>query len=302
MGSQRRDRDLDVRGAVTAHLPGYRIDTVELVGEGKDNIAFEVNGELIVRFTKEGDPHHPATTADDQALLLAAVAGISPLRVPAPVFTLDEQGCLAYFKLPGLPLIDLPIPRREAHSTSIAATLGELLAALHRAPADRMTELVDTDDQPAQRWLSEAADTYATIAQKLPPAHRPAVEAFLDTPPPPDGHPLVFSHNDLGIEHVLVDPATWTVTGIIDWSDAAMVDPACDFGLLYRDLGPEALHAALLGYRADPRQAEAISTRAAFYAKCSVLEDMAYGIETGHLEYLDKSLAALAWLYPARPR
>jgi aminoglycoside phosphotransferase (APT) family kinase protein len=43
----------------------------------------------------------------------------------------------------------------------------------------------------------------------------------------------VFSHNDLGIEHVLIDPGTWTVTGIIDWSDAAIVDPAIDFGLLY---------------------------------------------------------------------
>jgi len=30
------------------------------------------------------------------------------------------------------------------------------------------------------------------------------------------------------------------VTGIIDWSDAAIVDPAHDFGLLHRDLGPAA--------------------------------------------------------------
>ncbi len=48
-----------------------------------------------------------------------------------------------------------------------------------------------------------------------------------------------------GIEHVLVEPGTATVTGIIDWSDAAMVDPAYDVGLLYRDLGPVALDALL---------------------------------------------------------
>ncbi len=56
---------------------------------------------------------------------------------------------------------------------------------------------------------------------------------------------------------MLVDPDTWEVTGIIDWSDAAIVDPAYDFGLLYRDLGPRARRRA----------------------------------------YVDKSLAALEWLF-----
>jgi aminoglycoside phosphotransferase (APT) family kinase protein len=34
-------------------------------------------------------------------------------------------------------------------------------------------------------------------------------------------------------------------TGIIDWSDAALADPAYDFGLLCRDLGAAALDLAL---------------------------------------------------------
>jgi hypothetical protein len=90
-----------------------------------------------------------------------------------------------------------------------------------------------------------------------------------------------------------------TVTGVIDWSDAAIVDPAYDFGLLYRDLGPAAVRLALHSYRTNTDEVEAIGARAAFYARCSVLEDIVYGIETGHDKYLDKSLAALNWLYPA---
>jgi aminoglycoside phosphotransferase (APT) family kinase protein len=124
------------------------------------------------------------------------------------------------------------------------------------------------------------------------------VEAFLAAPPPDSGtDTLVFSHNDLGIEHVLVDPATATVTGVIDWSDAALADPACDFGLLYRDLGPAALAAALTEYRAG--DAAALRERTAFYARCSLLEDLAYGTQTGQNAYTDKSLAALEWLFPA---
>jgi hypothetical protein len=39
-----------VRDLVTAHLPGYRVRSVTLLGEGLDNVVYEVNGELVVRF------------------------------------------------------------------------------------------------------------------------------------------------------------------------------------------------------------------------------------------------------------
>ncbi|BCJ74942.1 hypothetical protein CS0771_44860 [Catellatospora sp. IY07-71] len=293
------DRTAEVCGIVAERLPGYRVGTVALLGEGADNVAYEVNGELIVRFAKEPEPGARIKRVNDEAGLLAVVAGVSPVPVPTPAFTVAEQGCLAYHKLPGLPLIGLPVARRADGRTAVAAALGEFLAALHSVPVDRVAQLVGVDDEPLRRWLDEAAELYADLASVVPSAHRPAVEAFLDAPPPADGsHILVFSHNDLGIEHVLVDDSGSEVTGVIDWSDAALCDPAYDFGLLYRDLGPDALHAALRGYRADAVAARALRGRAAFYARCSVLEDMAYGIEQGRREYLDKSLAALAWLFP----
>ncbi|MGW4330090.1 phosphotransferase family protein [Nocardia sp. NPDC004573] len=296
------DRAVDVRDVVAAQLPDYRIDSVALLGEGEDNIAYEINGELIVRFSKEPDLGSRAARVIEEAGLLAAVAEISPLPVPEPCFEVADLGCLAYFKLPGRPLIDLPAARRAVHVRSIAAVLGRFLAALHAVPVDRMADLVDTDDQPEALWLDEATQIYETIAGMVPQAHRPAVEVFLDTTPMTDRCGLVFSHNDLGIEHVLVESVSGTITGVIDWSDAAIVDPAYDFGLLYRDLGPDALDIALDNYRASTHDLRVIRARAAFYAKCSVLEDMAYGLEYRLQGYLDKSLAALTWLYPLPAR
>jgi aminoglycoside phosphotransferase (APT) family kinase protein len=295
MGS--RDRVADVQRVVVAQVPGYRIESVVLLGEGQENIAYEVNGELIVRFGKESDPARRAARVTGEAGLLAVVAGISPLQVPTPIFTVADEGCLAYVKVRGLPLIDLPASQLPARSGPIAAALGKFLTALHDVPIGRMAGLVDIDDQPTSLWLEDAAQIYTTIADQVPPEHRPAVEAFLEMPPPSDPYAQVFSHNDLGIEHVLIDPVAGTVTGVIDWSDAAIVDPAYDFGLLYRDLGPAALGIALRGYRTD---VEAIAVRAAFYARCSVLEDLAYGLQAGHDKYVEKSLIALKWLYPAK--
>jgi aminoglycoside phosphotransferase (APT) family kinase protein len=299
MASQSRHRIAGIHNVVVAHMPGYQIDSVVQVGEGLDNVAYEVNGELIVRFSKEPDPARRTALLNHEARLLAAVAGVSPLPVPEPTFTAAEQGYLAYFKIPGVPLLDAARHQRPDHGTSIAATLGELLNALHAVPADRWTDLVDADDQPLAEWRREAAGTYTTVAGHVPAVHRRPVEAFLDAPPPRDGHAPVFSHNDLGIEHVLIDPVAWTVTGIIDWSDAAIIDPAHDLGLLYRDLGPAALRSAIGRYRTDATDVAALSERAVFYARCSAFEDLAYGIETGRDKYVDKCLAAMEWLFPA---
>ncbi|MEV0718991.1 aminoglycoside phosphotransferase family protein [Asanoa sp. NPDC050611] len=255
------------------------------MNEGLDHVVHEVNGELIVRFDKELDPVRRASSIEREARLLAAVAEISPVPVPEPVFVLAERGYLGYFKLPGVPLLELPRASWSAHGPTVAATLLDVLAAVRDAPAGRWSGLVEVDVEPLAGWLAEAAETYDLVAREVPAAHRGAVEAFLRAAPPPDPRETVFSHNDLGIEHVLVDPATCAVTGIIDWSDAALVDPAYDLALLLRDLGPAALGDLPVG------------DRAVFYARCKLLEDLAYGLESGRAAYVEKSHAALAWLF-----
>jgi aminoglycoside phosphotransferase (APT) family kinase protein len=266
---------VDVRTVVEGHVP---VASVRLLGDGLDNVAYEVNGNLIVRCAKQPDPAAVAR----EARLLTAVAEVSPIPVPRPVFTVPEAGCLAYAKLPGRPLIDLPRAEYDAHIPAIAAALADFLAALNAMPIG--PDLVEPDIQPLTQWRDEAEQLYASLKDEVA-AHRHAIDAFFAAPPPPEPDGTVFSHNDLGIEHVLVDPATLTVTGVIDWTDAALVDPAYDHGLLYRDLGPAALP--------DGKLRE----RAVFYARCSVFEDLAYGLETGRTRYLEKSRAALHWLF-----
>ena len=257
---------------------------MRVLGEGLDNTVYETNGGLILRCAKQPDPEALLR----EARILAAVAAVSPLPVPKPAFVSPERGWLAYSKLQGVPLIDA----RPSKVDGIVADLHAFLAVLHRTRID----FAEPDEVPLQEWLDEAADNYKSVTAHVPAAHHRPIATFLDTAPPSDAFEPVFCHNDLGIEHILVagDSVTGiSVTGVIDWSDAALTDPARDYGLLYRDLGPAALPPAVL------------RDRAVFYARCSVFEDLAFGLSTGRRAYIDKSLSSLRWLFPVeagRPR
>ncbi|GLZ06728.1 hypothetical protein Acsp03_41940 [Actinomadura sp. NBRC 104412] len=365
-----------VRAAIARHLPDREIRSLTVLGEGLDNRAYEVDGDLIIRIIKNhGTPAprpkaHPSAAGSElkgaltgdhegehqgelkgeqgteravehgdglegehgdgldsgalrrEAELLAALSGFSPLPVPEPVFVDGEAGVLAYRKLPGVPLLGHPVK----DPLLLAPALGRFLSALHQA--DGMERLVPRDVEPLAVWLADAEETYAqpfqmkkrsppargrtatpivnpdtppakandvlwtTLASQLPAEYRPRIESFLAAPPPDEPQEHVFSHNDLGAEHILVDVGTSTITGIIDWTDAAITDPMHDLALLYRDLGPEVFEAVLRHYE-GPCDRE----RVLFYARCSVLEDIAYGLATGSYLYADAGIAHLPWIF-----
>ena len=275
---------------------GHRARSVRLLASGLDHAAYEVDGNLIVRVASHPDPIARAGQVERETRLLRVVATVSPVAVPVPLLTDPDRGCIAYAKLPGEPL--LALPDAVAHAAPVGAALGGFLAALHALPVEPLADIVGADDSPPAAWLGEARLLYDRLVSRIPPERRAAIAAFLHAEPPLASHARVVAHNDLGIEHVLVDPATWHVTGVIDWTDAALTDPARDFGPVYRDLGPDALDAALRAYGAGGPGRRGLRRRARFYARCGVLEDLAYGLDTGKNAYVTKSIAALGFLFP----
>jgi aminoglycoside phosphotransferase (APT) family kinase protein len=286
-----------VRELVTTRMPGYRVDTIVELGEGWDHVAFEVNSSLIVRLSKDEDTAHRASLIRREAALLDVVKVLAPPATPEPLFVLDQEGALAYLRISGTPLITLAARHRFRGDTDFAATLGGFLTRLHSLPVEPVSQLVPREEEPPAQWLEEAGETYRRIAGDVPALHQGPVARFLEAPTPSDQFIACLCHNDLGVEHVLVDQAGHHVTGIIDWSDAAITDPAHDFALIYRDLGAGPLEETLRSYSAvgaDPRE---LHERAVFYARCAVLEDLEYGLKTGRAMYTEKSLAAMNWLF-----
>jgi hypothetical protein len=79
----------------------------------------------------------------------------------------------------------------------------------------------------------------------------------------------------------------------LDWTDAAIADPARDLALIYRDLGPEACRLVPAHYEGSFGDAD--RKRAVFYARCKLIEDLAYGLGTpGARRYAEVGLSHLA--------
>jgi aminoglycoside phosphotransferase (APT) family kinase protein len=76
-------------------------------------------------------------------------------------------------------------------------------------------------------WLHQSFDeAIAQLRDRLPASFAAAAHQAVDaTPEPRQGSIL---HGDLALSHILVDPATGHVTGILDWAEAIIGDPLYD--------------------------------------------------------------------------
>ncbi|MFB9862244.1 phosphotransferase [Rufibacter immobilis] len=100
-------------------------------------------------------------------------------------------------------------------------------------------------------------------------------------------------HADLQAAHILVDDAS-RVTGLLDWTEAEVSDPAIDFVSFLSIFGEQALHQLLAYYRRHggktwPRMEEHIRQRQAAYGVNIGL----FVLLSGEQDYLPMAKAAL---------
>ena len=260
MSAEPSPRDRAV-AAVADHAPDH-LGTWSHLGSGLDHQAFRL-GDLVVRVTA------PDACAEvtREAGLLRLLAGRLSIPVPEPRFADPARGVLAYPLLPGRSLLGRTPP------AGAATHLGRVLAELHAVDPAAVEVPVEAADP--REWLAELSGPVELLR-------------VLHADPPPPTDERVLAHADLGAEHLLATDGR--LTGVIDWSDAAVTDPALDFARPYRDFGPAFLDAML---RAYGRDSPAFRRRITFFARCAALEDLAYGDPA----YTRPAARSLTWLF-----
>ena len=246
--------------ALRAHAPELiDVEIVEL-GHGLDNVAYAV-GNLVLRVGDGG-------RVGREARLLEVIAAHVSIPIPVPRFADADAGVLGYERLPGRPLLGRSPP------AGTAQRLGRFLRDLHAVDPATVADLVPSEEADPRAWLDDLEGPDELIR-------------MLHATCPPRSPHRVVAHADLGAEHVL--ELDGTLTGVIDWSDAAVTDPALDFARLYRDFGPAFLDQLLRVYGPLP----GAMPRVEFFACCAALEDLAYGQATGRREYVTNAERSL---------
>jgi aminoglycoside phosphotransferase (APT) family kinase protein len=279
---------------IGTQFPDLHPVTAAFLGEGYDSTAFDVNDRWVFRFPKRTDVERQLFTERAVLPFLAErtsvpVPSFSFHGVPSAHFPLHFAG---YEKLAGVPAIG--VESAAASPGRLAQVLGEFLSSLHTFPVETAAAL-DVPAYPATLLLEavreETLSDLHRVREVLPDAPEADWRRFFERPPDGAGVTPVLVHGDLAAEHILVDPGTGEVTGVIDWSEVAVGDPAIDVAGLCHWGGTE-LAAAVLGHY-QPRPDDGLLARAGYLGACRGVGDIVFGLETGRAEYLQAGARAL---------
>jgi aminoglycoside 2''-phosphotransferase len=241
------------------HLPEPSRGNLEPLGQGDFCLAFR-QGEQIIRVAKHAEA---AGALRRETCLLDQIANRIADRLPLQVPR------LAYFVPPDCPPYTLhhavtgteltrelwvSLPADVKGRT--AAGLAQFLLALHGLPVE-IGQAYGLEVYDASALAKELWETMrSTIWELLNTPDQRLLETFLTVESQKLDHPLppALIHCDIAPGHVLFDPATGELTGIIDFGDIAIGDPARDFIYIYEDFGSEMLNMVLNCYGGSSAQ------------------------------------------------
>ncbi len=209
------------------------------LAEGWDNIAGLLGNEWIFLFPKRIDVELQLQVGQR---LLRLLARQLPLPIPQFQFFSDKPGATfaGYRRLAGQPLAEIELLTDQASWWQ--AQTGKFLSRLHAFSVEQARDLGvksmswDQEQLPAAAgWREALFNFYDTLKAQVFPfldveLQRWGVEhfvSFLRNEANFIFEPALL-HGDFSKEHILVDPVARCVTGIIDWGDIAIGDPAYD--------------------------------------------------------------------------
>jgi aminoglycoside phosphotransferase (APT) family kinase protein len=295
---------LDEAGARTLlaeQFPDLALESVVHLADGFDNTVFVVDGTWAVRF-----PRREVAVAllARELPLLEPLAARLPLPVPVPQLIGRPSGGYPWpfwgaRLLPGVELADAALP--EDTREPLGTEVGRFLAALHDPsvardlggglPPDPMRR-----SQPAVRGPL-ARETLDRLASRGGWETGSAVDRAVDdllaaasSVGEPTGVP-VLAHGDFHLRHLLVT-GDGAATGVIDWGDACLADPAVDLSMAYGGFAGPARAALLSAYGGVVDEERELRARVLAIGLCAALAD--YADDVGMPALLAESLAGIA--------
>ena len=244
--------------------------------DGWDMSASLVEGRWVDRSPRRSEIEPQARR---EAAAMPWLAPQLPLPVPVPCIVSEDPLILRHSYLPGTAC--------PGESALHGRAIGEFLRALH---------VVDPDAAVAH-GLRDAASSYADaqkvrermavrVLPRLPEHLRGDGESLLERAAVEAADPRVV-HGDLGPSHVLVEGDR--VTGVIDWGDSGVGDPAIDLAWTVHGSAARFADAVVAAYRPS----DSVLARARDLRLLGPWHEVLFGLDTGQDGFVASGLGGV---------
>jgi aminoglycoside 2''-phosphotransferase len=239
-------------------FPDIREREIKFLYHGSYNV-FEIKGEYIFRFPdRTFFSEKGFELIQREVQLLDLIRENISLQIPKPIYQpIDPNNPLVgYKKIKGISLSRCFDRTTKADQKSIAIQLGGFLSELHSSKIYQKfcTTWKSEQEFDSCQYQSYWQEYFQSVQDKVYPLLNTRqkkwvskiFQDFLDEKKNFEFIPCVI-HGDFDTTNILVDPITYKVTGIIDFEETGVYDPAGDF--IFLDEGEYFLNQLLTNYR-----------------------------------------------------
>ncbi|MFX1497024.1 MAG: phosphotransferase family protein [Promethearchaeota archaeon] len=211
---------------------------IKFLYHGTYNV-FEVKKKYIFRFP---DIHlrniKGVNLIKRELKILNLIEKYVPFTIPDPIYVSVELNypLIGYDKIDGISLSQCFHKTSKSQKIKIAEQIGQFLSHLH---SDTLRDVVSNDmgeNYSSKQYEKEWYEYYNTIQKKIftllnskqKEWLNKLFKKFLDEKENFRFKPTLI-HGDFDTSNILIDPKTFKITGIIDFEDSRIYDPAADF-------------------------------------------------------------------------
>ena len=286
-GPQQMNKQEAYLQSIQKAYPNLDVASVEFNAQGQNCDVAVINNEFIFRFPKYSQAVERLKT---ETAILRSIQGSVTLPVPAPMFINLEQetvgkAFVGYRLIPGEPLWRETF--RMIESKDVVRRLADQVSAFLKALHSIAVEAVLGVELPVHDTYEECAGIYARVQEKLFGYMRPDAqewatghfEGFLNDARNFEYKP-VLKHGDFGPSNILFDREKQIITGVIDFGNSGIGDPAYGFAGLLSGYGEGFAECCGNIYPA----VKVLMGRIRFYQGTFALLEALFGLENGDEE------------------
>src|SRR5688572_224398 len=235
------DRPLTLENAaaiINARFPSVDTSRLEHIGYGWEFDAILTADRWVFRFPRRGDW---SQRFDLECDVVRIVETILPAHMTVPRVELIGPPTLGFpYPFAGHRFIEGVAADAvvEQLLPTVAREIATFLGALHSIPASRglaigLREMDAKHEEGAAEWRKQVLADAQRLRGMDPVVDDALLSLEREAVPSEFFHvPLRLIHADLDPEHIIIDPATGRIRGVIDWTDAMLGDAARDFVFL----------------------------------------------------------------------